>query len=608
MTRLNVRRSVSAVRICLLFALVSCVSCGGGSGNSSSQISLSASISQIVVGQFVLLTATVPGNPNATVNWAVNGIPNGNSTVGTILPSALGAPTPTNALTARYAPPAAVPSPPAVTISAALPNDATDQATAVITVGPNIAVTPSLAAVPTYGTQQFSVTVGGEANAAVTWQISCAEGGSACGAISQTGFYKAPNSVPTITQNGATAAQNVTLTATSQAAALFSASAGIVVTPPNQAAQTQPILLGTSGSNADDLCNGSCGGGTFGSLLERDGTQYILTNWHIAAATDGGIIGDAFVQPGLLDTECNLQQTITVANLTQLLNPQTQTGDKVDAAIAQIVGGAVDPTGTILELGSSVVNGVPQSGSPAAGSGSAAGVGELVAKSGRSTGLTCGAVQSVNTSTNVSYTDECSTTTYNVSFSNQVVVTGTGFWAPGDSGSLIVDQSTAEPVALFFAGDATTAIGNPVSDVLAALEDSNGNVPVFVGGAEHSVAACSIPAPSANARPAARISLADMQLAIAVKEKHVSQLMGDPAVRGVGVGASQDAANSPALIVYILKDSAHVAIPATIEGLPVRIIETTGFRAGNAGPHNHPYGVARPKSGRPPQPSPSGDP
>jgi hypothetical protein len=492
-----------------------------------------------------------------------------------------------------------------VTISVALQSDPAAQATTDVMVGPFITISPTSGSVPEYGSQQFTATVtGGLSNTAVTWRVSCAAGGSACGAISQSGFYKAPNSVPTTAQNGAlAAAQDVTLTVTSQAAPLFSTAFAIVIVPPNQNPQTLPIQLGTSGSNVNDICtsNGGvgCRGGTFGSLLQRGGIQYVLTNWHIGAATDGGVTGDPFVQPGLEDAQCDAQQTTTVANLTELLNPQTQTGDKVDAAIAQVVSGAVDPTGSVLQLGSNVVNGVPQSGPPAAGSGTAAYIGELVAKSGRTTGLTCATVQSVDTSINITYTDQCSTTTYTVSFSNQVTVAGSGFLAGGDSGSLIVDQNTAEPVALLFGGDANAGVGNPISDVLAALKDSSGNIPTFVGGAEHTVAGCNIPPPSATARPAARLSSADVQSAIAIKEKHVAELMSDPAVQGVGVGLGQDNTSGPALIVYVLKDRAHAAIPPTIEGLPVRIIETTGFRAGSAGKHDHACAMPPVKSARP---------
>ena len=42
------------------------------------------------------------------------------------------------------------------------------------------------------------------------------------------------------------------------------------------------------------------------------------------------------------------------------------------------------------------------------------------------------------------------------------------FSQPGDSGSLIVDDSR-HPVALLFAGDGRYTLGNPINDVLAAF-------------------------------------------------------------------------------------------------------------------------------------------
>ena len=80
-----------------------------------------------------------------------------------------------------------------------------------------------------------------------------------------------------------------------------------------------------------------------------------------------------------------------------------------------------------------------------------------------------------------------------------MMVDSAGFSAEGDSGSLIVDSGTAEPVALLFAGDAVSTVANPISDDLAALVDSNNVQPTFVGGAEHAVAACSLPPASATA-------------------------------------------------------------------------------------------------------------
>jgi hypothetical protein len=577
-----------------LFTLITLASCAG-SPNSGTKLELTAGASQVVVGQNVLLTVVATGTPDASVNWSVNGIANGDATVGTILPASLGGTAPTHDLTARYSPPASVPNPPNVTLSAALQSNARNQANVTITVGPSITINPAeILAVPTFGSQQFSLSVSGEAIGPVTWQVSCDAGGAACGAISQSGNYSAPNSVPTQLQNGGVVAQNVALTATLVAAPQFPATASIDIVPPNQAKQSLPIPLGTSGSVAVNPCGAmGCVGGTLGSLVERDGIQYILTNWHVAAANDGGNTGDLFIQPGLLDTQCEVAGTNAVANVSQLVDPQAQQNAQVDAAIAQVAGGAVDPTGSILLLGAELSDGVPQSGAPAGGAGAAAYVGEPVAKSGRTTGITCGTVESIDTATTVTYTDACSTNTYTVNFSGQVVISGGGFLADGDSGSLLVDQATAEPVALLFAVSEAGSLANPVADVLAALKDSSGNAPVFVGGAQHAVAACGTASPTAGSRARVNLSADAVREAIAVKEKYAAQLMNDSAIQGVGVGASQDVPARPALIVYVLKNTAHAAIPESIEGIPVRVIETSAFNATVANSHTLPCRIHR---------------
>jgi hypothetical protein len=75
-----------------------------------------------------------------------------------------------------------------------------------------------------------------------------------------------------------------------------------------------------------------------------------------------------------------------------------------------------------------------------------------VAKSGRTTGLTCGSVQSVNTSVKVQYQKGCNQgLKFTISYANQVVVASSTFSAAGDSGSLIVSRSAAHPTALLFA-------------------------------------------------------------------------------------------------------------------------------------------------------------
>ena len=78
------------------------------------------------------------------------------------------------------------------------------------------------------------------------------------------------------------------------------------------ARQTAPIQLGTSGGWRSDLANGYCCGGTLGSLVQVNGIQYILSNYHVLEAdivTGGNNLiantGDAVIQPGLIDVGCN---------------------------------------------------------------------------------------------------------------------------------------------------------------------------------------------------------------------------------------------------------------------------------------------------------------
>jgi hypothetical protein len=79
-------------------------------------------------------------------------------------------------------------------------------------------------------------------------------------------------------------------------------------------------------------------------------------------------------------------------------------------------------------------------------------VGLAVEKSGRTTGTTAGIIGSTNTSVNVQYQTRCGQgKKYIISYTNQIVINGSGFNAGGDSGSLIVtsrwDFSLLEAVA-----------------------------------------------------------------------------------------------------------------------------------------------------------------
>ncbi|MGB8836218.1 MAG: hypothetical protein WCC67_05715, partial [Candidatus Acidiferrales bacterium] len=249
---------------------------------------------------------------------------------------------------------------------------------------------------------------------------------------------------------------------------------------------------------------------------------------------------------------------------------------------ALVTSGQVDTGDNILELGT-VTNGIPASAPPAGGAGTAATMGELLAKSGRTTGLTCATVDTMDTSMKVvEYSKGCSTTNFNVTYNDEVVVnnmsTGQNFIGNGDSGSLAVDQATAEPVALMFAGDQTEALGNPVSDVLNALKTTNGGSTfTFVGGGQHAVPGCSLPGLSAvtvTPQSAAKAAPSAAQAAMTVANRNAAQIVNTQGVSAYGAAMSLDSPKEPAILIFTSTGASHADIPAEINGVRTRIIET----------------------------------
>lgn len=235
------------------------------------------------------------------------------------------------------------------------------------------------------------------------------------------------------------------------------------------AKQTPPIQLGTSGGSVTDLANGFCCSGTLGSLVQKGGTQYILSNSHVFAGdvVSGGNgkvaqIGDDVMQPGYVDNNCSTSGVNIVADVSSLSTtyPPASTPN-VDCSIAQVRSGMVRTDGAILEIGTISASTV------------AAFVGQAVKKSGRTTGLTRGTISGLNATVSVGYEDECGGNSYTKTYTGQIVVGqhASSFLNSGDSGSLMVEDVTTNPraVGLLFAGSSSSAIANPIGDDLAQL-------------------------------------------------------------------------------------------------------------------------------------------
>jgi hypothetical protein len=436
--------------------------------------------------------------------------------------------------------------------------------------GIRVSVVPSATSVVLGQTVPFSATVTGTTNTAVNWEVAGVQGGNATvGTINTAGLYTAPNVLP----NPAT----VVVTAVSQADTTKTGTGRVQIfqSNPNQKAQSLPIELGTSGGNADDKSGRFCCGGTLGSLLVRNGSFYILSNNHVLARSDQALPGEPISQPGIIETNCSTVGTSTVANLTSFVNLQAA-GTNVDAAIALIVPGAVDLKGNILLLGSTAAGSTPDAGQPHQGRGILASVGKQVAKSGRTSGLTCSTVAATNLSTSVTYQTLCNGgTTFSVTYRNQISVSGGGFSAGGDSGSLIVDQLTADPVALLYGGSDTDTVGNPVGDVLTELADPQGNQPSFVGSAStHPVIGCTLAgaAVKAAAQAAITVDAASLALAQRARDLHAPELLASPYIYAVGVAPSMDRQGEADVLLVVNTGQESKVLPTTIEGVGTRIV------------------------------------
>lgn len=372
--------------------------------------------------------------------------------------------------------------------------------------------------------------------------------------------------------------------------------AGISSNPATHQMQlASPILFGSSGgSNSDfDTQNGQiidCCGGTLGSMIQNStGTQYILSCNHVLARSDQASVGEMIVQPGLIDNGCYPSgdggTETDVGSLTTWL-PLSSSTTNADAAIAQISSAsAVNTTGAIMELGApgpgGVLSAAPPGISSTGGKGEAPTINMSVAKSGRTTGLTCANIAAIDLTVEVSYYKNCGETEpyLTKTYTNQISIEGNQFSDAGDSGSLVVDSSDAEPVGLFFAGGETnTGVGegvaNPVSTVLTELGTQENTTYTFVGTTDHPVSCLNYG--NATVTAAQATTLADDQTALAQQALSQARMLVNPTagILGAASGKSSDHAGEATVILYV-DQNANVSAPQTIGGVRTEVIPTT---------------------------------
>jgi len=560
----------------------SCTGCNATSGQGTA------------VEQF---SATLAGGGPAAVTWSVAG-GDANSGPGAI--SASGQYTPPSYLTADRV---------QVVVTATLN---TAMATAVLTVTPGFLqpLTPENAALGPNGQTTvtgFLAEAGGETGIAYALSSSATGSAGGQGTLGATNCthgtqaftyctvtYTAPSSIAAtgVTYVVATVGNSASKTT----AQLLLNAAGVASTPAShQAELAMPIQMGSSGGNNNDYDTqgnqvADCCGGTLGSVVEdASGRQYLLSNNHVLARSDQASVGDAIIQPGLIDNNCvpngDGPGTDSVGTLSAWL-PLSAASTNADAAIAQVTVGTVDTSGSILELGARQADGTlaaaPPGVSSTSGKGETASLSLSVAKSGRTTGLTCASISAVSLDVNVDYFTDCAETKpyLTKTYTNQMAITGNQFSDAGDSGSLVVDTANAEPVGLFFAGGADAAgasqgVASPAPEVLRELGALNNAATSysFVGTADHPVSCLNYGDNTIAVAQARALSDAEVtrgQSALALARTLVNPAIG---ILGVATGKSTDHAGEAAVILYV-DEGQPVNAPSTVDGVRTLVIAT----------------------------------
>ncbi len=246
-------------------------------------VSVSPATAQVVSGAQQQFTATVTGTSNQSVTWSLSGAGCSGSACGTITTAGL------------YTAPSTVPNPAKVTVTATSQADTSKSGTATVIVIPAILVTvsPGSAKVATGAQQQFTATVTGTTNQAVTWSLSgsgCT--GAACGTITSVGLYTAPASIP----NPAT----VAVIATSQADPSKSGTGIVTVVP--------PVIVSVSPATAQVL-----EGAQQQFTATVSGTSNTSVTWNLAGTGCTGVACGTITGAGLYTAPNKLPNPPTVA-------------------------------------------------------------------------------------------------------------------------------------------------------------------------------------------------------------------------------------------------------------------------------------------------------
>lgn len=212
-----------ATLVLVTLALIGTAGCGFTGGSAvhpapNVNVAIAPQSATVMLDGTAQFTATVTGANSPAVNWSVNGLVGGSAVTGTISDAGL------------YTAPSSMPATESLTVTATAVSDPQASASASVQIESaiSVSITPNAANLPPGRTQNFTATVSGGANSAVSWSLnSVSGGGGASGALSATGPDTVTYTAPPVPPSSA-----VTVIAASVADPAKSASASITVSCP----------------------------------------------------------------------------------------------------------------------------------------------------------------------------------------------------------------------------------------------------------------------------------------------------------------------------------------------------------------------------------------
>ena len=223
----------------------------------------------------------------------------------------------------------------------------------------------------------------------------------------------------------------------------------------------RPVPIGVSAINP----RSGCAAGTLGCRVKNSaGALFALSNNHVFADENAGLVGDIILQPSPGDQPviCDVPPTDSVGTLFDF---EPIVFDTIAASAKNEIDSAI-----IAITPDMVGNSTPCSGYGLPNSKTSVAVlGMKVQKYGRTTSWRTSSVSALNVTVTVAYGNGPATFVDQIEFTNPDPF-GLSLGAPGDSGSLIVTNPNKNPVALLFAGSALVTLGNPIDKVLTRFD------------------------------------------------------------------------------------------------------------------------------------------